>query len=165
MSAWIYIGCAAGAVIICILVGLYARKHACGKEQAERAPVPWIFLLYSAFSIVSMCCALTYGNKSDTEEDSAPSIEADLLAKFTSLKNLLAQTEEPQICHSGCGLNPREWQSAALIPQPRQPVYADQDAFTHQSHSILPFTFNTQVAANLTRRELFGQSNSVSLSL
>lgn len=165
MSAWIYIGCAACAVIICLLVGRYIRKQSCGKEPAERAPIPWLFLLYSAFSIVSMCCALTYGNKSDTEEDSAPSIEVDLLARFTSLKNLLAQTEEPQICHSGCGLNPREWRSTALIPQPRQPVYTDQDAFTHQSHTILPFTFNTQVAANLTRRELFGQSDSISLNL
>lgn len=165
MSAWIYIGCAAGAVIICVSVGYFVRKHACDREQTEHVSLPWIFLLYSAFSIVSMCCALTYGNKSGTEENSAPSIQADLLAKFTSLKNLLAQTEEPQICRNGCGLNPLEWQSAALIPQPRQPAYADPDTFTHQSHSILPFTFNTQVAANLTRRELFVRSDSVSLSL
>lgn len=167
MSAWIYIGSAVGIFIICLLAGCSVRKHAEAEERTRHDSLPWILLLYSAFSIVSMCCALTYGNKTDKDENSAPSIEAELLAKFSSLKNLLVQTapEDTQVCHNGCGLNPEEWQSTALIPKPRQPILSDLNTLTHQSHSILPFSFNTQVAAHLSRRELHSHSESISLSL
>lgn len=167
MSAWIYIGSAVGVIVICVWVASSLRKHAEAEERTKHDSLPWILLLYSAFSIVSMCCALTYGNKTDKEENSAPSIEAELLAKFSSLKNLLVQTdsEDTQVCHNGCGLNPEEWQSTALIPKPCQPVLSDLNTLTHQSHTLLPFSFNTQVAAHLSRRELHTHSESISLSL
>lgn len=157
MSAWIYIGFAAGAVIICVSVGYFVRKHACDREQTERASLPWIFLLYSAFSIVSMCCALTYGNKTDTEKKSAPSIDADLIAKFTSLKNFIVQikSEELQICHNGCGLDPQEWQISALIQLPHQPIYSDLAVISRQTSYARTFIFSNSVVAYLSRRESF----------
>lgn len=161
MSAWIYIGCAAGAVIICVSIGYFVRKHVYDKERTEHASLPWIFLLYSAFSIVSMCCALTYGNKSDAEKKSAPSIDADLIAKFTSLKNFIVQTEseELQICHNGCGLDPQEWQISALIQSPHQPIYSDLDVISRQTSYARPFIFLNSVATYLSRRESFNTTD------
>lgn len=161
MSAWIYIGSAVGVVIICVLAGCSVHKHAEAEERTRHDSLPWILLLYSAFSIVSMCCALTYGNKTDKEENSAPSIEAELLAKFSSFKNLLVQadSEELQVCHNGCGLNPHEWQVNAPILSPRQPIYSEFIFLSRQTSHARTITFNNSFAAYLSRREASNIAN------